>query len=210
VEPEGEPSKFPRFSTSRPGAGRRASVLLVHPCGLRVSGHGSVSLTTTARSHLGQLLTTIDATSAATAQAARLAALAYARYPSLRPETVRGLLVHEAQWTAAMIEGAYNRKGRRRINAGRLARTVLRRYGWGVPTQERVLSSTASAVTMIIQGSLKPFIRDDTNKKTILGELKLHELPGLSQPPIDPGTIQWRRVPPSWRCCGRWAAGRAV
>jgi hypothetical protein len=140
-----------------------------------VSGHDAVSLTTTARSHLGQLLTTIDATSAATAQAARLAALAYARYPNLHAETVRGLLVHEAQWTDAMIEGVYNRNGRRKIGAGQLARTVLRRYGWGVPSEERVLSSTASAVTMIVQGSLKPFVRD--GRTVCLGELKLHELP---------------------------------
>jgi hypothetical protein len=149
--------------------------LLVDADVTRVDGHDALSLTTTARSHHGQLLTTIDATSAATAQAARLAALAYARYPNLRAETVRGLLVHEAQWTDAMINGVYNRNGRRKIAAGQLARTVLRRYGWGVPSQERVLSSTASAVTMIIQGSLKPFARD--GKSVRLGELKLHELP---------------------------------
>ncbi|WP_427167238.1 S8 family peptidase [Streptomyces sp. C1-1] len=149
--------------------------LLVDADVTRVDGHDALSLTTTARSHFGQLLTTIDATSAATAQAARLAALAYTRYPSLRAETVRGLLVHESQWTNAMIDGVYNRNGRRKIGAGQLARTVLRRYGWGVPSQERVLSSTASAVTMIIQGSLKPFIRDGRTVR--LGELKLHELP---------------------------------
>ncbi|MFC8198720.1 S8 family peptidase [Streptomyces sp. NPDC057298] len=141
-----------------------------------VTGHETVSLTTTARSHLGQLFTTIDATSAATAQAARLAALACARYPNLRPETIRGLLVHEAQWTDAMIDGVYNGNGTRKIGAGQLARTVLRRYGWGVPSQERVLSSTASAVTMIVQGSLKPFTRSE-DKQIRLGELKLHELP---------------------------------
>ncbi|WP_055713875.1 S8 family peptidase [Streptomyces torulosus] len=149
--------------------------LLVDSDLTEVSSHDAVSLTTTARSHLGQLLTTIDATSAATAQAARLAALAYTRYPNLRAETIRGLLVHEAQWTSAMIDGVYNRNGRRKIGAGQLARTVLRRYGWGVPSQERVLSSTASAVTMIVQGSLKPFVRDGSAVR--LGELKLHELP---------------------------------
>lgn len=149
--------------------------LLVDTDLTEVSGHDAISLTTTARSHLGQLLTTIDATSAATAQAARLAALAHARYPKLHAETVRGLLVHEAQWTDAMIDGVYNRNGRRKIGAGQLARTVLRRYGWGVPSQERVLSSTASAVTMIIQNSLKPFVREGRSVR--LGELKLHELP---------------------------------
>ncbi|MEV5013526.1 S8 family peptidase [Streptomyces sp. NPDC053780] len=149
--------------------------LLIDGEGARVDRHDSTSLTTTARSHLGRLFTTIDATSAATAQAARLAALAHARYPSLHAETVRGLLVHEAQWTDAMLEGVFNRSRRRKITAGQFARTVLRRYGWGVPTQERVLNSNANAVTMIIQGSLLPFVRD--GKEVRLGELKLHELP---------------------------------
>jgi len=47
-------------------------------------------------------LTSANATSAATAQAARLAALAMDRYPSYWPETIRGLLTHEAEWTAPM------------------------------------------------------------------------------------------------------------
>jgi hypothetical protein len=38
-------------------------------------------------------------TSAATALASRLAALVWAKYPSLQPETVRALIVHSAQWT---------------------------------------------------------------------------------------------------------------
>ncbi|MFE9454016.1 S8 family peptidase [Streptomyces sp. NPDC006739] len=166
---------FKEAAACKPDIVMEGGNLLVDKEVTRVDGHEASSLTTTARSHLGQLLTTIDATSAATAQAARLAALAHARYPNLRAETVRGLLVHEAQWTDAMTEGVFNRNGRRKISAGQFTRTVLRRYGWGVPTEERVLASTASAVTMIIQGSLVPFVRDGRDIR--LGELKLHELP---------------------------------
>ncbi len=42
------------------------------------------------------------ATSAATAQAARLAAIVQAEYPNLWPETARALIVHSAEWTQAM------------------------------------------------------------------------------------------------------------
>jgi hypothetical protein len=46
-----------------------------------------------------RLFTTMGDTSAATAQAARMAAVLLARYPDYWPETIRGLLVHSAEWT---------------------------------------------------------------------------------------------------------------
>lgn len=58
-------------------------------------------------------LTSANATSAATAQAARLAALVMSQYPTYWPETVRALMVHAAEWTAPM---------RAEINAKRTGR----------------------------------------------------------------------------------------
>ena len=71
-------------------------------------------------------LTSANATSAATAQAARLAALTMNRYPSYWPETVRALLVHEARWTRPMQE-RLDACGKKKGERARL----LRRYGWG-------------------------------------------------------------------------------
>lgn len=34
---------------------------------------------------------------------------------------------------------------------------MLRRYGWGVPTEERVLNSAASSVTLMVQDEFRPF-----------------------------------------------------
>jgi hypothetical protein len=48
-------------------------------------------------------LTSFGDTSAATALAARYAAMLWAKYPGLAPETVRALMVHAAEWTPAMI-----------------------------------------------------------------------------------------------------------
>ena len=42
-------------------------------------------------------------TSAAVALAAQLATKTVARYPEFAPETVRGLMVHSARWSDAMI-----------------------------------------------------------------------------------------------------------
>jgi hypothetical protein len=126
-----------------------------------------VDLLTTSRDGL---LTTTRATSAATAQAGRLAALALDRYPSLWPETVRGLLVHAAEWTGPM---------RARIaikDLGKRDRVrLLRRYGWGVPTEDRVLASASSAVTMIVEDEFQPFERSAGGVS--MRALRVHRLP---------------------------------
>ena len=106
-----------------------------------------------------------------TAQAARLAAIAMEQYPSLWPETARGLLVHAAEWTPAMqvhFRAAGTKKGERV--------QLLRRYGWGVPTEERVLSSAASSVTLILQDEFQPF-EPGKNGGIAMRALRLHKLP---------------------------------
>ena len=112
-------------------------------------------------------LTSANATSAATAQAARLAALTMSRYPSYWPESVRALLVHEARWTRPMQE-RLDACGKKKGERARL----LRRYGWGVPTEEAVLTSSHRAVTMVVQDEFHPF--DETYA---MRELRLHALP---------------------------------
>lgn len=127
--------------------------------------HPLLSLRTTdSRDDLA--LGSANATSAATAQAARLAALALARYPSYWPETVRGLLVHAAEWTSAMrdeIDGTASKGARLRL---------LRRYGWGVPSESAVLDSTRQAVTTVTQDSFMPFDEQHRARR-----FRLHRLP---------------------------------
>jgi hypothetical protein len=128
--------------------------------------HPGLSVRTTdARDDLA--LGSANATSAATAQAARLAALAQSTYPAYWPETVRGLLVHAAEWTPAMrgqIDAAPNKTEKM---------SLLRRYGWGVPTDERVLASGRSSVVLISQDEFVPFQDDDFKAR----HLRLHTLP---------------------------------
>ena len=67
------------------------------------NGHGDdiddLALLTTFRRPLERAFTTTSDTSAATAQIARMAAQILADRPTLWPETVRGLIVHSAEWT---------------------------------------------------------------------------------------------------------------
>ncbi|MER7877167.1 S8 family peptidase [Streptomyces solisilvae] len=150
--------------------------LLVDPGETLLDSHPVVSVTTTGKDFFRQI-SSANATSSATAKAAHLAALAHAAYPSLSPEAVRGLLVHEARWTPAMMgDGLYTNSGRPKLAKRTLMKQVIRRYGWGVPDTQRVLSSAANAVTLIVQSQLIPFQRDKSGGVR-LAELQLHELP---------------------------------
>lgn len=112
-------------------------------------------------------LASANATSAATVQAARLAALAMERYPDYWPESIRGLLTHEAEWTPAMA---------RKVQADQtkaIRLEQLRRYGWGVPAEDSVLNSSRRAVTLVTQDQFVPF--DGSNYS--MRRFRLHTLP---------------------------------
>jgi hypothetical protein len=123
-------------------------------------------LTTDAPAHSPRLLTTVNATSAATAQAAHLGASIMADNPTLWPETVRALIVHSADWTdpmAARFAGAGSREQRWALR---------RRYGMGVPDLTRATRSATDALTLVAQDVIHPF---DGQGRT--REMHLHELP---------------------------------
>ncbi|HEX7051153.1 MAG TPA: S8 family peptidase [Longimicrobiales bacterium] len=112
-----------------------------------------------------KLLVLSWATSAACAQAARLAAIISAEYPTPWPETIRALIVHSAEWTPAM--SAYLRGA-----SGKRKREVLvRRYGFGVPSLPRALRSASDALTLVLQSTIRPFERGK------MREIHIHELP---------------------------------
>lgn len=130
--------------------------------------HAALSLRTTGAAN-NQALTSANATSVATAQAARLAAVAMATYPDFWPETIRALLVHAASWTPAM-RASLQRAAKDSLESQQL---MLRRYGWGVPTEERVLYSTGQTVTLVIQDEFVPFDGDGFRAPSF----RLHDLP---------------------------------
>ncbi len=100
------------------------------------------------------LFTPFNATSAATALAAGMAARLFAEYPSLWPESIRGMMVHSAEWTPEMLRGV---KLSKKENVGH----VVRRFGYGVPDLDRALRSAPSRATLFCQDSLQPFLKDE-------------------------------------------------
>lgn len=128
-------------------------------------GVGDLNLLTTHYQPASRLLVLTRATSASTAQVARLSALILADYPDFSPETVRGLIVHSARWTKAMeahLGGASGKKGRARL---------VRRYGFGVPSALRALRSANDALTLVAEADIHPF------SKGKMHEMHVHALP---------------------------------
>lgn len=115
--------------------------------------------------------TTTRDTSAATARVASLAGELMAEYPSFRPETVRALIVHSAEWTPEILT---------RIDAedSKTARVgLLRRYGMGVPNVTRALHSATDALTLISESNIRPYEREGSSATGKVREMNLHELP---------------------------------
>ncbi|MBB5364511.1 S8 family peptidase [Deinococcus humi] len=110
-------------------------------------------------------------TSAAAALASQMAARLAAAQPTYWPETVRGMLVHSADWTDAM-------KGHRTSTSFQGNRLLLRRYGYGVPNIERALKSASNDLTLVIQDSLRPFKNEGGRVKT--NQMNIHRFPWAS------------------------------
>lgn len=133
--------------------------------------HSDLMLVSTSRNYPARSFTHISDTSAATALAAREIAILRASYPDLWPETIRALYVGSARWTDQMWshvapadrkkKGAYD--------------VMFTRYGYGQPNLERALSSASSAITLIVEDTIRPYENKGSGRK--LNEMRLLELP---------------------------------
>ncbi len=141
----------------------------------------SLSLITTNRDFQSKLLTQCLDTSAATAQASRYAALIAVEYPNFWPETIRGIMVHSADYKRIKYEYA---KIRKLIQVDKI--NILRKFGYGHPDLNIALNSGKNFCTMILQDEIQPFIKDGTVKTN---EIKFYDLPwpveALKQIPLE-------------------------
>jgi hypothetical protein len=165
LAPAGELSPHSRTSVTWPGkapfkpelvmeAGNRA----VSPARTEVVTLGSLSLLTTGHDVDNTPLVQFDATSAAAAQAARLAARLSADHPEFWPETLRALMVHSAEWTPRMLDalvGAPSKRNRYEL---------IRRFGYGVADYERATASANHHLALFAQAEIQPFRLEGTRK----------------------------------------------
>lgn len=153
------------------------------------------------------LLSTNWGTSAASGMAAELAGTLIAQYPSAWPETIRGLMVHSAEWTPQLWQQFSDPNKSDKYNREKMLRTC----GYGVPKRTRAIQSATDSLTLIAQQSIQPFEMNEKKafraKDMHLFELPwptdaLRDLPGQTPVTIDitlsyfiepgPGEIGWR------------------
>lgn len=130
--------------------------------------HDDLSMLSTILHPDGRLFETMRDTSAATALAARYAAILWSHYPHLWPETIRALLVHSADWNDRMrVQVPGNTKA--------AAHRRLRCYGYGEPDLRRAIHSAENAVSLTFEGQLQPFHKRGSDYRTY--QMHVHQLP---------------------------------
>lgn len=136
-------------------------------------GVNSLQLLTTHNLPADRLFTTTNATSAASALGARMAAQLMAAYPALRPETIRALIVHSAEWTQAMraaylpAQGAPSKSDHVHL---------IRHCGWGAPDLEQALWSAGDSLTLVVEDVVHPF-KKVKGQGIVSRNMNLHALP---------------------------------
>jgi hypothetical protein len=141
--------------------------------GLGPIGMSSLHLLTANNEPLTRLFTTFNATSAASALCARMAAQIAAAYPNLRPETVRALIVHSAEWTPAMGAMYLPTAGPPTKNE---YTNLIRHCGWGEPDLGRALWSASNSLTLVVEDSVHPY-KKEKGKSPVSRDMNLHALP---------------------------------
>ncbi|MDR0634522.1 MAG: S8 family peptidase [Azoarcus sp.] len=136
-------------------------------------GMAGLNLLTTHNRPLDRLFTTSNATSAASALCARMAAQIMAAYPRLRAESVRALLVHSARWSEAMRKMFL--PADRKPNKDDYVR-LIRHCGWGTPDLNRALWSAGDSLTLLVEDQVHPYAKVQ-GKRIATRDMNLHALP---------------------------------
>lgn len=133
--------------------------------------HEGLSLLSTHYKYPDRSFTYTCDTSAATALAAKDVTELWSDYPTLWPETVRGLYVSSARWTQQMRTHlpAQPNKGHYTL--------LFQRYGYGVPDMARARRSASNAPTLIVEDTITPYGISKKNSGDVYNEMKLFALP---------------------------------
>lgn len=162
--------------------------LLKAPDGM-ISLHDDLSLLSTCHKPTKQHFDSVEATSAATAQAGRMAAQIQTMYPDAWPETIRGLLIHSSDWPdeikrqfcTADANGNYSKS-----DYGHL----LKICGYGVPDLDRALTCVSSSLTLISEASIQPYEKKEGKSTPSTKDMHIHNLPWPKEELLKLGHIQ--------------------
>lgn len=146
---------------------------LISPCGTSLSDADCVSILTTSGRSSGLVLETTKDTSAASGLVSRDAAILIAEYPNFWPETIRGLLVHSAEWSQQMMNRYQTLQSSHSLSVAK--EVMLRTVGHGVVNLRKAQHSASNLLTLISQEEIKPFIKEQS-KSTPSSDAKLNEM----------------------------------
>jgi hypothetical protein len=143
-----------------------------------------LSLLTIHHQHTLRQFETFNMTSAATAKASWMAAKIQSQYASAWPETIKGLLVHSAEWTDTLKNQFFhgNSEKSKYLN-------LLRTCGYGVPNLEKALHCTSNSLILVAQEELQPFDKKAGTSGYSTKEMHFHELPWPKETLLDLGEI---------------------
>lgn len=137
--------------------------------GNEVDYKDSLQLLTTHKGYRTQIFQPFGDTSAAVALASKMAAQLRTMYPDFWPETIRGLMIHSADWTETMLEG-------RNIEDNEShRRAILRSVGYGVPNLEKAAYSANNSLTLISQNQIPPYRVENSSIR--YNDYHLYQLP---------------------------------
>jgi hypothetical protein len=139
-----------------------------------ISEQDDLSLLSTGHQPTQRQFDSINATSAAAALAAWMAAQIQARYPDAWPETIRGLMIHAAEWPDALKVQFLNANGRGEYSKTDYGR-LLRICGYGVPNLSKALACASNSLTLISEAEIQPYIKQGSSCST--KDMHLHRLP---------------------------------
>ncbi|MDI3205412.1 S8 family peptidase [Pseudomonas shahriarae] len=134
-----------------------------------ISGLPALSSLTTSRDFTKNPFEEFWATSSATAQAAGMAAAIMSKFPNFWPETIRGLMIHSAQWTPAMLGRLHGQTKKNRM-------ILARHFGYGVPQLQRALASAQNDLALISEAQIQPFKRDRNDRGREVGDPCFNEV----------------------------------
>ena len=134
--------------------------------------HPDLSLLTTNWQFLyTSLLKCTYATSAANALGANFVARLYSIFPEATPETIRGLVIHSANWTNQMFA-----QFKETTDSDRdVYKKLLRTCGYGVPDFNKAVNCYTNSLTLIAEDTIQPFFNDGGTIKTNV--MNLYTLP---------------------------------
>nr|WP_315151017.1 S8 family peptidase [uncultured Flavobacterium sp.] len=131
--------------------------------GTNTLAHSELRLLSTDADFANDMFISFGDTSGAAALASKMAAELRTMYPHYWVETIRGLMVHSADWTDAMRRNAKDK------------RNLLRTVGYGVPSIQKAMFSVENSLTLIAEREIQPYKYE--NSKGQYNKYHLFNLP---------------------------------